>query len=264
MTDAETLRCQFGCATAELAGPAAFIEFKTAQPKNSFRAQDLKDVDEAIDFITGSGARALLLHGGGGIFCAGWDVDSIDPKADDPTHFIKDLVGPFTKKLRELPFPTVTAVEGAALAFGFGFALCSDICVAAEDAKFGSPFGNIGMVPDTGTHAFMLQRLGFPIASELIYTSRLLTGTEAAARGLINRATPKGEAVAVAREMVVKMANGPTQAFRLSKEILLKGGDVDSIIAYESDQLAKVFKTEDLHEGILAFKQRRKPDFKGR
>lgn len=255
---------RIGCVSVEFDGPAAVVEFNTAQPKNSFRAGDLRDVDAALDFILEKGARAMLLYGGGGMFCSGWDVDSIKWQQDDPRAIITDLVAPFCRKLRELPIPTITAVEGAALAFGFGLSLCGDICIAAENAVMGSPFRNIGMVPDTGTHAFMLHRLGFPIASELIYTGRLLSGAEAASRGLVNRATPSGQAVAEARKMAVFIANGPTQAFRLSKEILLRGGDVDSIMAHEGEQLGKVFKTADLREGVVAFQQRRKPAFSGR
>jgi len=188
----------------------------------------------------------------------------VNPESENPQATITDVVAPFCRLLRELPLPTISAVAGPALGFGLGLALSCDLCLADEDALLGSPFRNIGMVPDTGAHFFFLNRLGYSLAAELIYTGRLLSGREAAQVGLINRAVPTGTAAAEAASLATHIASGPTQAFRLSKQILLQGGDFDAIVAHEGRQLDKVFATEDLKEGIHAFQQRRKPIFKGR
>jgi 2-(1,2-epoxy-1,2-dihydrophenyl)acetyl-CoA isomerase len=177
---------------------------------------------------------------------------------------ITRVVGPFCRQLRELPLPTIAAVAGPALGFGLGLALSCDLCVADEDALFGSPFRHIGMVPDTGAHYFLLSRLGYPMAAELIYTGRLFSGNEAAELRLINRAVPKGTVYEAAHQLAQGIADGPTEAFRLSKQILVQGGDFDAMLAHEGRQLQKVFSTSDLHEGISAFQQRRKPVFTGR
>ncbi len=94
---------------------------------------------------------------------------------------------------RIFPAPTFAAVHGACLGVGLGLALASDVVYVSEDAKIGSPFARIGAVLDSGGHKFFVQRIGPHRALELIYTGRLLSGTEAAAWGLVNQCVPKGE-----------------------------------------------------------------------
>jgi 2-(1,2-epoxy-1,2-dihydrophenyl)acetyl-CoA isomerase len=245
-------------------GAVATMVLDLPQAKNSFRTADVQRFSALLNEVLASGARCLVVRGAGPIFCAGWDIGSIDPAGDDPMAMITSVVGPFCRQLRELPLPTIAAVAGPALGFGLGLALSCDLCIADESALFGSPFRNIGMVPDTGAHYFFLSRLGHAMASELIYTGRLLNGSEAAQAGLINRAVPKGTVVVAANQLATDIAAGPTQAFRLSKQVLLRGGDFDAMVAHEGRQLAQVFATADLHEGISAFQQRRKPNFTGR
>lgn len=245
-------------------GAIATLVLDLAQPKNTFRTADVQRLGELLDEALAAGARCVVIQGAGPVFSAGWDIGSIDPAADDPMAMIADVVGPFCKRLRELPVPTISAVTGPALGFGFGLALCCDLCFAEDEALFGSPFRHIGMVADSGTHHFLLSRVGYPLAAELIFTGRLLSGTEAARLGLINRAVPRGELAAEVAKTAQAIASGPTQALRLSKEILLQGGDFDAMFAHEGRQLAHVFSTADLEEGISAFQQRRKPVFQGR
>ncbi len=249
--------------TLEMDGAIATLSMNLAQPKNSFRVADVRQLLALLDEALAAGARCIVIQGAGAVFSAGWDISSINPAADDPMAMIGDVVAPFCKKLRELPVPTISAVAGPALGFGLGLALCCDLCIAADDAAFGSPFRHIGMVPDTGTHYFLLSRLGYPLAAELIYTGRLLAGAEAAQLGLVNRAVPADELKAQARKMAQAIATGPTQALRLSKEILLGGGDFNFMMAHEGRQLGRVFATADLKEGIAAFQQKRRPAFTG-
>lgn len=245
-------------------GAIATLVLDLAQPKNTFRTADVQRLGARLDEALDAGARCVVIQGAGPVFSAGWDIGAINPAADDPMAMIANVVGPFCKRLRELSVPTISAVTGPALGFGFGLALCCDLCIAEDDALFGSPFRHIGMVPDSGTHHFLLSRLGYPLAAELIYTGRLLSGTEAARLGLINRSVPRAELAAEVAKTAQAIATGPTQALRLSKEILVQGGDFDAMFAHEGRQLAQVFSSADLKEGISAFQQRRKPVFQGR
>jgi enoyl-CoA hydratase/carnithine racemase len=242
----------------------ATVSFDLAQPKNSFRTADVEQLTEALDEAVARQARCVVLRGAREVFSAGWDVTSIRPEKDDPAALITNVVAPFCRKLRSLPLPTISAVRGAALGFGLGLALSCDICIAEDDARLGSPFRNIGMVPDTGTHSYFLTRLGHAKACELIFTGRLISGAEAAAIGLVDRSAPAGAAVSSAHELALSIADGPTAAFRLSKEILLAGGGLEDIMAHEARQLARVFQTADFNEGIRAFQERRRPVFAGR
>lgn len=249
--------------TLNITSSVAEVVLDLPTAKNSFRTSDVELLGDLLSQAVNQQARCVILRGAGNIFSAGWDISSINTESDDPLDLITGTVAPFCRLLRELPVPTIAAVSGAALGFGLGLALCCDLCIADEDAMLGSPFRNIGMVPDSGAHYFFLTRLGYPLAAELIYTGRLLNGSEAARLGLINRATPAGSVAAEATKLAAHIAAGPTAAFRLSKEILLAGGDFNTMMAHEATQQVKAFASTDLQEGIAAFKQRRKPVFSG-
>lgn len=250
--------------TLTMKGAVAEITLDLAQPKNAFRSEDARQVGACLRQAVDSGARCVILRGAGPVFSAGWDISSIDPCQDDPMAVIGDVVGPLCRQLRELPLPTVAAVAGPALGFGFGLAMCCDVVLAEEQALLGSPFRNIGMVPDTGTHYFLLSRLGYGLAAELVFTGRLLSGTEAAARGLINRAVAAGRAADEAAQLAAHIASGPTAALRLSKQILQRGGGFDDVVSQEARALRECFATADLKEGLQAFLLRRPPEFQGR
>ncbi|WP_082524658.1 enoyl-CoA hydratase/isomerase family protein [Pseudorhodoferax sp. Leaf274] len=245
-------------------GPVAEVVIHLPSQKNSFRAGDVVRLGQLLDEVQAGDARCLLLRGGADVFSAGWDLSSLDMASADPMAVIGEVVSPFCKRLREFPLPTLSAVAGPALGFGLGLALACDLCIADEDALLGSPFRNIGFVPDTGAHHFLLERLGYHHAAELIYTGRLLSGQAAAEARLINRAVPAGTVVAEARKLAESIGSGPTQAFRLSKDILLRGGSFDEMLDREARHQASVFATADTAEGLQAFQQRRKPVFTGR
>ncbi len=242
----------------------ATVSFDLAQPKNSFRTADVKRLGAILDEVVANEARCVMLCGAQDVFSAGWDVTSIRPGKEDAAALIRDVVAPFCLKLRSLPVPTVSAIRGVALGFGLGLALSCDISLAEDDARVGSPFRNIGMVPDTGTHHYFLTRLGYAKSAELIFTGRLIDGAEATAIGLVDGSAPRGAVAAAAHKLALSIADGPTAAFRLSKEILLAGGSLGEVMAHEGHQLARAFQTADLKEGIRAFQERRAPVFTGR
>lgn len=244
-------------------GGVATVLMALGRPKNAFRSEDAHALMGLLDQAESRGARCLVLRGAGDTFCAGWDISAIDPAAD-PEALIKDVVAPLCLRLRRLPMPTVAAVGGAALGFGFGLAMSCDLVLAEEGARLGSPFRAIGMVPDTGTHHFLLSRLGYGRAIELVYSGRLIGGLEAAQSGLINRAVPAGELVAQATQLAADLASGPTVAFVQSKQILQRGGTLEEVMAAEARALDTCFATADLREGLQAFVQKRRPVFTGR
>lgn len=247
----------------QMDGGRATLIMDLPQSKNSFRSSDAQALGVLLDEAVAAGARCVVLRGAGPVFSAGWDISAINPAVDDPVALLGGVVGPLCRKLRELPVPTVAAVAGPALGFGFGLALCCDLVLADESALFGSPFRHIGMLPDSGTHHHLLSRIGYGKACELIYTGRTVSGSEAAVMGLANRVVPQGTLIDEANHLAAMVASGPTRAFAMSKEILTVGGDFDAMFSHETRLLQKVFATRDLKEGIEAFQQRRKPVFTG-
>lgn len=230
---------------------------------NALRDEDFVALTAIVEDVAKSEARAVLIHGANGAFCAGRDISTTDAAALDAEALIRREINPLFRVIRAIPVPTIAAVEGVCLGGGFGIAFACDIVLAAEDARLGSPFRNLGLIPDSGTHHHLLDVLGHHRASELIYTGRLMSGTEAAALGLVNRACPKDELLACARAMAQEIARGPTAAFRASKLILQRAGTFDEVLDQEAEGQGRIVPTRDGIEGFAAFQQKRRPRFVG-
>src|SRR6202041_1762443 len=141
------------------------------------------------------------------------DLADAHPGDEDAEAIIETTFNPLIKRIVAFPAPTFACVHGACLGVGLGLALGCDVVYIADDARIGSPFARIGAVLDSGGHSFFVSRLGTHRALELIYTGRLLSGTEAAAWGLVNQCVPKAELVDRVRQLAATVAKGPTAAF---------------------------------------------------
>jgi 2-(1,2-epoxy-1,2-dihydrophenyl)acetyl-CoA isomerase len=213
--------------------------------------------------LADGGARAVILRGLGRAFCTGQDIATLDPAVTDAERMIREGVNRAIQAVHAIPVPTIAAVHGHCLGGGFGLAFACDIVLAAEDARFGSPFGKIGCVADSATHYHLRQRLGHHLASELIYTGRLITGREAAERGLINASCPADRLLVEARALAAAIAQGPTLAFRESKRILQSDAGFTATLDAEAIAQGRNIQTRDGAEGFRAFQEKRPPHFTG-
>ena len=257
MSDAGALR---------LEGPVdgvARIVISRPKVKNSLRVADMAALG-ALVHRAAEAARSIVVAGEGGAFCAGRDLADADPERDDTQAILDDSIHPTIAALAACPVPTIAQVEGPALGFGFGLALACDLTVVADDARLGSPFRNIGCVPDSGAHWFMAQRIGRHRALELIYTGTLLSGREAARIGLVNRAVAGLALADTVARLAAHVAGGPPLAFRASKSILSQAGSLDATLALEARAQAEALRSQDGIEGIRAFQHKRRPRFVGR
>ncbi|WGW11151.1 enoyl-CoA hydratase-related protein [Saxibacter everestensis] len=225
-------------------------------------------VDEIAAAVGANAVRAVILRGEGKVFCAGRDISAVDPRTDDALGFLNGEVAPAIRAIRSLAVPTFASVQGAALGVGFGLAAACDVIYAGESAKFGSPFGAIGAVPDSGAHAFFVDRLGYHRAMDLIYTGELISGTQAAEYGLVSRAIPDAELLDAVRSTAVKVATGPTRAFAASKALAQLYFDqrqpLHDVMTAEAEAQEAARQTKDYLEGFAAFQQKRAPQFEGR
>lgn len=234
---------------------------------NAMTPELVRQLLDAVDEAEREGARALLITAAGRGFCAGRDLAGSEPGVEDGGEVLDELFHPMVRRVAGLPFPTIAAVQGAALGTGLGLALACDVVIVAEDAKIGSPFGKIGAVLDSGAHKAFVDRLGPAVALDLIYSGRFLTGTQAATAGLVSRAVSADELAATARDYARAVAAGPALAFaeskRLVRELSDTGLSLEDVLDRESAAQSRSSRTKDYREGFSAFLERRTPTFRG-
>lgn len=243
-------------------GPVAEVVLNRPEKLNSLSWEMIDRLEQALKELRD--ARAVLIRGEGRAFCAGWDLSQLD-NSRDIGQVMRARVHPVLLGWYSFPAPTIAAVHGACLGMGLGLAFACDVVIAAEDAVFASPFRRLGAVLDSGGHYHFVRLLGRHRALELIYTGRRLSAREAEAWGLVNRAVGNEELLPVAREMARHIADGPTVAFRLSKEIVLASDRLDLAGILEAEAIAQVeaARTQDFREGMRSFREKREPTFSG-
>lgn len=246
----------------------AEVVLNNPKAMNALGPEDLQELSEAYAEAEKAGVRALLLRGEGRGFSAGRNIKGLDPRDDDATDYLANKVTPVLKKMAQFPAPTFAAVHGVCLGVGLGLAIATDIVYVADDAKFGSPFANLGATLDSGGHALFVDRLGAHRAMDLIVTGDMISGAEAVQAGLFSRAVPADDLLDFTRERVQRAANGATQAYIASKKLVADIRDnktgLWNSVHDENFAQGALCSSEDYLEGFAAFNEKRAPVFHGR
>jgi enoyl-CoA hydratase/carnithine racemase len=256
--------------SVELVVKDAVAEIVLNRPEkmNALNEAAMQMLAERLDAAEQAGVRALILRGEGRGFSAGRDLSDSDPFNEDGEAILEKTVNPVIRRVADFPAPTFAAVHGPCLGIGLGLALACDVVYVADDAKIGSPFARIGAVLDSGAHAFFVQRLGSHRALELVYTGIMLSGSEAAAWGLVNRSVANADLLERVRALAATVAQGPTSAFLASKRIVRRieneGLGLAEVLRSEAQAQGAASQTADYREGISAFQSKRSPRFVGR
>ncbi len=253
--------------TSVIADGVAEIVLDAPDRLNSLNPDDIAELDAAYAAAEKAGVRALVLRGEGRAFCAGRDISGVDPRTDDVDGYLGGLVTPLLRRMSAFPAPTFAVAHGACLGVGLGLLIATDVVYVADTAKIGSPFANLGATLDSGGHALFYERLGAHKTLDLIYTARLMSGTEAVESGLFSRAFPADDVLAATRDAAHAAATGATQAFLASKSLVQSLRDErlglwDSL-AVENRAQAALCDTDDYREGFAAFQEKRTPKFTG-
>lgn len=208
--------------------------------------------------------KALVITGAGRAFVAGADIAEMSKLSAEGAKDFARLGAEVFRMIELLPFPVIAAVNGFALGGGCELSLACDIRVASSKAKFGQPEVGLGITPGFSGTQRLSRLVGSGFAKELIYTARVIKADEAKAIGLVNDVVEPEELMSVALDMARRIAMNSASAVALSKEAINRGleTDVETGIAYEQLAFSLCFATEDQKEGMQAFLEKRKPDFR--
>ncbi|MGW2177129.1 enoyl-CoA hydratase/isomerase family protein [Streptomyces sp. NPDC001732] len=213
--------------------------------------------------------RAVVLTATGRGFCAGADLRGAAATGDrvpgDVARTIRLGAQRLIGAVLDCEKPVVAAVNGTAAGLGAHLAFACDLVLAAESAKFIEVFVRRGLVPDGGG-AYLLPRLiGPQRAKELMFFGDSLPAAEAERLGLVNRVVPDGELAATALAWAQRLADGPTRAIALTKQLVNASLDADRATAFAAEAAAQEINmtTRDANEGVAAFVERRMPKYRG-
>lgn len=225
--------------------------------------QEKLDVCEKDETI-----RAIVLTGNGKAFCAGQDLKEVSSPELNPgfKKILEEHYNPIISRIRTIEKPIIAAVNGVAAGAGANIALACDIVVANEHASFIQAFSKIGLIPDSGGTFFLPRLIGFQKASALAMLGDKIDAKEAERLGMIYKHVSSEEFQDVIDMLAHKMARMPTKALGAIKKLFNRSmtNDLQSQLALESKYQIEAAQSEDYAEGVAAFIEKRKPEFKGR
>jgi 2-(1,2-epoxy-1,2-dihydrophenyl)acetyl-CoA isomerase len=214
--------------------------------------------------------RAVVITGAGRAFSSGADLKAgFDPTPEghpDVGTPLRERYHPIITGLRRMPKPVLAAVNGPAVGIGCSLALCCDLILARESAYFLLAFINIGLVPDGGSSLLVPERVGLTRASEMALLGERVPARQALEWGLINRVVADDAFDGAVDELGARLAAGPTAAHAAAKEQLNQWlfARMDAQLELEASFQQRAAASEDFKEGVLAFIQKRPPEFEGR
>jgi len=249
---------------------AARILLNRPEALNAWNEQFGRDLLDAVTTVAGDDSvRAVMITGAGRGFSSGADLkeqrSTTDDSVPDLSARLRDVYHPIITGLREMPKPVIAAVNGPAVGIGCSLALAADLIVAAESAYFLLAFVNIGLIPDGGSTAFLPARIGYARAAEMAMLGERVPADQALDWGLINRVVPDEELEGAGEALLQLLAQGPTTSYAGAKRLLnrrMYAGLAEQLEA-EADAQREQGKTQDFIEGVLAFAEKRPPNFTG-
>jgi 2-(1,2-epoxy-1,2-dihydrophenyl)acetyl-CoA isomerase len=253
----------------ERAGAVATITLNRPEARNALDLVMRRELIAALDELEADeAARVVILTGAGGHFCSGGDVKSMRERRSTAAEGRARvaLLNTMVERLVDFPRPTIAMVDGYAVGAGSNLALCCDLIVASDRARFGELFWKIGLVPDGGGTWLLPRLVGLARAKELIFTADVIDAHEAGRIGLVNRVVPAAELETTTRALAEKIAAGPPTVLKLAKHMVNRAATSDLSAALDLEAFSQgiALASDDHQEGLRAFFEKRPPTFGGR
>lgn len=252
--------------TVEKQGQVAVVTLNRPETKNAITHEMRGLLYEAFEQIAlDADVRAVVLTGAGGDFCSGMDVGAMGRGGVVGSMDRMHTLNRIARAIYALKKPTIAAVPGICVGVGWSYAMACDVVLAGEKARFAAIFRNIALAPDGGMVWHLRQLLGAQKAKEIVYSGRIIRADEALALGLALEKVADEALMDRAMELATSFAQGPTVAMGLAKRQfdLAWNSSFDQYLDMEATMQPIASRTEDHEEGLNAFREKRKPSFKG-
>jgi enoyl-CoA hydratase len=249
----------------EYDGPVAVVTLNRPQQLNALSYGLVKDLSLAMQALDeDDNIRVIIVSGGEKVFAAGADIKEMADVGpfDAP---VKERLA-YRDRINEISKPVIAAVSGFALGGGCELAMSCDIIIASETARFGQPEVNLGIIPGSGGTQRLARTVGKYRAMEMVLTGEFLSASDAERLGLVSRVVPVELLLEEARALARKIAAKPLLAVKAAKKAVLKSANtsLDDGLDYERASFYVLLASEDRKEGMKAFLEKRKAEFKGK
>jgi enoyl-CoA hydratase len=256
---------QYGNILVERRGRVGLVTLNRPEALNALNKATLDELVAAVsDMDADPGVGAVVLTGSGKAFAAGADIKEMASKGYMEMYDADWFRG--WEDLTRLRIPLIAAVSGFALGGGCELAMMCDIIIAGDNAKFGQPEINLGVVPGMGGSQRLTRAVGKAKAMDMILTGRFIGAEEAERSGLVSRVVPAGDTVEEALKAAEVIASKSKPAAMLAKEAVnaaFETGLAQGVL-FERRLFHSLFATEDQKEGMVAFTEKREPEFRHR
>jgi 2-(1,2-epoxy-1,2-dihydrophenyl)acetyl-CoA isomerase len=244
----------------------AFITLNRPEKYNAFNREMALLLQEKLEECKNSEIRCVYITGSGKAFSSGQDLDEVvDPNGPNLTKILGEHYNPIIRQIRKLEKPVVAAVNGVAAGAAANIALCCDIVVASQSASFLQAFSKIGLIPDSGGTYILPRLIGWQKASALMMLGEKVSAQDAERMGMLYKVFAEDAFHQESLNIAITLSQMPTKALALTKQIL-----TTSMVNNYEEQLhdEELFQeragmTQDYKEGVQAFLEKRKPNFKG-
>ena len=252
----------------EIKNTVAYITLNRPEKFNSFNREMALLMQAKLDEAASlDEVRAIYITGAGKAFCAGQDISELvgDDKIEI-AQILSEHYNPIVKRIRNMPKPVVSAINGVAAGAGANIALCCDVVVATASASFIQAFSKIGLIPDSGGTFTLPRLIGWQKASALMMTGDKVSAADAEKMGMIYKIFEDTKFEEESKKIAESLAQMPTKGLAYTKHALNQSfvSNWDEQLSIEDEYQQKAAATEDYAEGINSFLEKRKPLFKGK